>query len=288
MCFGRRPAPASSFQGDCLQHPEPVREVLPEVAAAAREFRGNLGAPGDPRVDLRIADGRHEPLRSDAQWDLMTLEPPPSAAGAVNQCSREFHERVRSRLSADAMLAQWWPLPTQNPEDARSLVRSFIDVFPYVTRGSTEVHEMMLVGSMHPMPLDVERVRSRFARPDVTATLEEVGIDSAAALLATRVTDRDGLVTFVGDSLPVTDDRPRIEVASWLLPGERARILPAVHAVTTDPPLLGADADFAARVARRRRELGLLFQALQATVAGERRREAESLWRLRRAAPENP
>ncbi len=67
-----------------------------------------------------------------------------------------------------------------------------------------------------------------------------------------------------------------------------ARILPAVLAVTTDPPLLGADDAFAARVDRHRGELGLLFQALQASVEGEHRREAESLWRLRRAAPENP
>ncbi|HSN72319.1 MAG TPA: fused MFS/spermidine synthase, partial [Steroidobacteraceae bacterium] len=264
-------------------------ELLPEVVAAAAEFDGNLGAPRGSRIDLRIADGRHELLRSDERWDLVTLEPPPpSAAGVVNLYSREFYELVRSRLAPDGMLAQWWPLPTQNLEDSRSLVRSFIDVFPYVSVWTTEVHEMMLVGSMQPMPLDVGRISTRFARPEVAAALAEVGIDSPAALLATWVTDREGLVAFVGDAPPVTDDRPRIEVAPWLRPGEMARVLPTVLDVTTDPPLRGADQDFVAAVDQHRGELGLLFQALQASLEGERQREAESLWRLRRAAPDNP
>jgi spermidine synthase len=264
-------------------------ELLPEVAAAASQFDGNLGAPDDLRIDLRIADGRHELLRSDEQWDLVTLEPPPpSAAGVVNLYSREFYELVRSRLAPEGMLAQWWPLPTQNLDDSRSLVRSFIDVFPYVSLWTTEVHEMMLIGSIQPMVLDVGRISTRFTRPEVAAALAEVGIDSPAALLATWVSDREGLLEFVAGAPPVTDDRPRIEVAPWLRPGEMARVLPTVLAVTTDPPLRGADDEFVAAVDRHRGELGLLFQALQASLEGERQREAESLWRLRRAAPDNP
>lgn len=264
-------------------------ELLPEVVAAAHQFEGNFGAPGDSRIDLRVADGRHELLRSSESWDLVTLEPPPpSAAGVVNLYSREFYELVRSRLATHGVLAQWWPLPTQNLEDSRSLVRSFIDVFPHVTLWTTEVHEMMLVGSMQPLPLDVARVQARFNRPGVAAALREVGIGSPAALLATWVTDRAGLAAFAGGSPPVTDDRPRIEVAPWLRPGEMARVLPTVLAMTTDPPLIGADVEFVAEVERARGELGLLFQALQASLEGEVVRERQSLRRLRMAAPHNP
>jgi spermidine synthase len=264
-------------------------ELLPEVVDAAGRFQGHYDVTADGRVEIRVGDGRHELLRGPETWDLITLEPPPpSAAGVVNLYSREFYELAKRRLAPGGMVAQWWPLPTQNLEDSRSLVRSFVDAFPYVGLWTTEVHEMLLIGSMTPMPLDVAQVTRRFDRPGVSAALREVGVDSSAAALATWVTDRDGLLAFVGDAPPVTDDRPRIEVAPWLRPGEMARILPAVAALATDPPLEGADAAFRDQVDRHRGELGLLFQALQASLEGNRVLMADSLRRLRSAAPDNP
>lgn len=279
--------------GALLADPDLTRrscvELLPEVVQAADRFRGNLGVAHDDRVEIRLADGRHELLRSAESWDLITLEPPPpSAAGVVNLYSREFYELARRRLAPGGMVAQWWPLPTQNLEDSRSLVRSFVDAFPHVSVWTTEVHEMLLVGSMEPVTLDTPRIAARFARPGVAAALAEVGVGSAAALLATWVTDRKGLLAFAGDAPPVTDDRPRIEVAPWLRPGEMARVLPAVVSVTTDPPLVGADEDFRAEVDRHRGELGLLFQALQASLEGDAALTGESLRRLRKADPGNP
>jgi len=264
-------------------------ELLPEVVEATTRFQGNYGVSGDDRVEIRVADGRHELLRSDETWDLITLEPPPpSAAGVVNLYSREFYELARRRLAPQGMVAQWWPLPTQNLEDSKSLVRSFLDAFPHVSLWTTEVHEMLLIGSMQPVALDVGRVEARFRRPEVAAALREVGVDSAAAALATWVTDRDGLLSFVGDAPPVTDDRPRIEVAPWLRPGEMARVLPAVAMLATDPPLLGADAAFRAAVDQDRGELGLLFQSLQASLEGNEALMRDSLMRLRAVDPDNP
>jgi len=264
-------------------------ELLPEVVEATARFDGNYDVAADGRVEIRVADGRHELLRHEDTWDLITLEPPPpSAAGVVNLYSREFYELAKRRLAPGGMVAQWWPLPTQNLDDSRSLVRSFVDAFPYVSAWTTEVHEVLLVGSMSPMPIDAGRIARRFERPGISMALSEVGIDSAAALLATWITDRDGLLDFVAGAPPVTDDRPRIEVAPWLRPGEMARVLPAVASLATDPPLEGADEVFRAAVDRHRGELGLLFQALQASLEGNEPLMRESLRRLRTAAPDNP
>jgi len=264
-------------------------ELLPEVVDAAGRFEGNYGVTVAEGVEIRVGDGRHELLRHDDTWDLITLEPPPpSAAGVVNLYSREFYELARKRLAPGGIVAQWWPLPTQNLEDSQSLVRSFLDVFPYVGLWTTEVHEMLLVGSTSPMPLDVPQVMRRYERPSVSAALREVGVESPAALLATWVTDRGGLLGFVGDAPPVTDDQPRIEVAPWLRPGEMARVLPVVAALATDPPLESADAAFRDALQRERGELGLLFQALQASLEGDDARLRDSLSRLRAADPANP
>lgn len=106
-------------------------------------------------------------------------------------------------LTAEAV-AQWLPLPTQNIDDSRSRVRSFLDVFPYATVWTSEFHEMLLVGSMEPIELDTAKISQRFQQDTVRSTLQEVGIGSATAL-----TDRAGLERFAADAQPVTDDQPR-------------------------------------------------------------------------------
>ncbi|MDH5429102.1 MAG: spermidine synthase, partial [Nitrospirota bacterium] len=194
-----------------------VAELLPEVVQATSTFQGNFGAATDPRLDIRLRDGRRELLSSQHAYDLITLEPPPpSAAGVVNLYSTDFYELARTRLRPGGLVAQWLPLPTQNDEDTRSLVRSFLDVYPHTSLWTTELHEMLLIGSMEPVDLNVPRIIETFNKLELASALREVGIASPEALLATWVTDRSGLETYAGDALPITDDQPRIEYADWV------------------------------------------------------------------------
>ena len=263
-------------------------ELLPSVVRAATSFSGNLGAPTDPRLEIRIGDGRQELLRRSQRYDLITLEPPPpSAAGVVNLYSRDFYELCRSRLQPGGLMAQWWPLPAQNDEDSRSLVRSFLDVFPHATAWSTELHEVLLVGSASPIELDGERVAARYAQPAVRAALAEVGIESPEALLATWVTDRAGLERFAGDAAPVTDDRPLIEHAAWVRRGELQRVLPRLLALATDVPLRPGDPLRPAVEAERRELLAFYRYSLHA-MAGERDEAGAALREALARDPRNP
>jgi spermidine synthase len=248
-----------------------VAELLPEVRTASVSFRGNFGAPSDPRLDIRLRDGRRELLSHDEAYDLITLEPPPpSAAGVVNLYSADFYALARSRLRPGGLLAQWLPLPTQNDEDTRSLVRSFLDVYPHATLWTTELHEMLLIGSASPLVLDVPRIVERFGQPTVSAALREVGVSSPEALMATWVTGRAGLETYAGAARPVTDDQPGIEYADWVRPDELQRVLPRLIELRTDPPLAGADEEFVRGVRAERQRLLLFYQAALNGAAGHR------------------
>ncbi len=205
----------------------------------------------------------------------------------MNLYSRDFYELCRTRLQPDGLMAQWWPLPTQNDEDSRSLVRSFLDVFPHATAWSTELHEVLLIGSASPIELDGARIAARYAQPSVRSALAEVGIESPAALLATWLTDRAGLERFAGDALPVTDDRPRIEHAAWVRRGEIQRVLPRLLALATDVPLPSADRLRPAVDAERRELLGFYRFSLQ-TLAGERAEAGAALRDVMAHDPRNP
>jgi spermidine synthase len=264
-------------------------ELLPAVVSAGELFPENYKAGVDPRLQVRIGDGRQELMRSSERYDLITLEPPPpSAEGVVNLYSTDFYRLASKRLEANGLFAQWLPLATQNEEDTQSLVRSFLDVFPYATLWTTEMHEMMLIGSQSPIDLDAQQIARRFLQSGVSTSLQAVGISSPAALLATWVTGRDGLEHYAAHVRAVTDDFPRIEYASWVRPREITQVLPALLELGTDAPVVGADDAMRAEIAKRRRELQDFYAAGIAAYHGDRDGWSKAIERVMASDPDNP
>jgi spermidine synthase len=246
-------------------------ELLPQVVRAGYLFPENYGAGTDPRLQIHVGDGRQELLRNPARYDLITLEPPPpSAEGVVNLYSSDFYRIAVRRLTPDGLFAQWLPLATQNDEDTRSLVRSFLDVFPYATLWTTELHEMLLVGSPSPIELNVPEIARRFRQDSIRIPLSAVGVASPAALLATWVTGRDGLEKYSARAQPVTDDDPRIEYSTWVRPKEITRTLPVLLGFESKPPLIDADDLTLAETAKQGATLLNFYQAGVAAYNGDR------------------
>lgn len=279
--------------GALLQYPgldhRVAAELLPAVVRAVPSFRGNYNASEDPRLDIRLRDGRRELRQSAQHYDLITLEPPPpSASGVVNLYSREFYRLAAARLETGGVVAQWLPLPTQNRDDTRALIRSFLDVFPHATLWTTELHEMLLIGSLRPMPLDVTDIAARFAQPTVATALREVGVASPAALLATYVMDRTALDWFAGDAPAVTDDRPRIEYTAWVRRQEFPGTLRELLDLQSDPPLSGADEVLHRAIQQERRTLHTFYAAGLDAYRGDREQWLRDITVVMRADPDNP
>ena len=237
-------------------------ELLPGVIEAAPYFDENQGVWKDPAADIRINDGRHELLRSDQMYDMITLEPPPpTAAGVVNLYSTEFYELAKKRLNKHGILAQWWPLAAQNEEASKSLIKSFLDAFPYVSLWTTELHETLLVGSNDAISLDYDTIKTRFEQGSVREIFEPAGILSAEELIANYITDKDGLAAYVGDIEPVTDNRPNLEYAAWTRKGNFPTVLSSVASMATEIPLNTANPEVKAAVEDERQQLWTLYRA---------------------------
>jgi len=264
-------------------------ELLPAVVQAAPFFHGNLDAGGSTHVDIRLIDGRRELLRSRDTYDLITLEPPPpSARGVVNLYSRDFYELAKRRLAPGGVVAQWWPLPTQNTDDSRALVRAFLDAFPHASVWTTELHEMLLVGSTVPMTIEADLVRKRFNQPTVRQALVEVGVASPEALLSTWIGGRDQLDRFAADVAAVTDDRPAIEYAAWVRPLELTRVLPLLLESSTLPPVVGGDPAFVAGIAQQRARLHTFYRAALASYTRDQATARQLMREVLSQDAENP
>jgi len=206
----------------------------------------------------------------------------------VNLYSRDFYQLAAQRLQPEGLVAQWLPLPTQNIDDSRSLVRSFLDVFPYATLWTSEFHEMLLVGSMQPIELDAARINARFEQPGVRSALQDVGVASAAALLATWVTDRQGLERFAADAPAVTDDQPRIEYAPGVRSKEISRVLPALLDLRRPALLLNADPGFVARMNDHQQRLKQFYRSSLHAYDGDREAWARDIREVMRGDGANP
>jgi spermidine synthase len=278
--------------GETLRYPglekRVCAELLPAVVRSGEMFPENYKAWSDPRMEIRIRDGRQELMRSDERYDVITLEPPPpSANGVANLYSTEFYELAKNRLAAKGLFAQWLPIATQNEGDTRSLVRSFLDAFPYATLWTTELHEMLLVGSEGPIMLDADTIARRFASGNVTTSLKAVGVDSPEALLATWVTGRQGLEKLAAGAKPVTDNRPRIEFGDWVRSNEITRALPQFLALKTEVPVEGADHARRAEIERRRSTLMDFYAAGLAAYEGDHQAWEQMVARVNSAEPGN-
>ncbi|HET6303429.1 MAG TPA: fused MFS/spermidine synthase, partial [Myxococcota bacterium] len=171
-----------------------VVELEPAVADAVRALHSGRANPlDDPRVRLRINDGRNELLlarhRGGAGFDVIASQPShPWIQGAANLFTEEFFELAKQNLSAGGVFACWVNGFRTDAESLLALVASFERVFPgsFVVDGSSDGSRssLLLLGSPRPLRLDVARARERLAEPGVRDLLALYGMQELEPLLA--------------------------------------------------------------------------------------------------------
>ena len=129
ICFGT----GQTARAVLDENPEhlTVVDINPAVFQVAGFFQSNRKVLDDPRVRIRVMDGRAWLRRSGSDYDVITLEPmPPFFAGVNSLYSVEFYKLIHQRLRKDGFVAQWFPMHLMSPDHARSVASAFTKVFP--------------------------------------------------------------------------------------------------------------------------------------------------------------
>ena len=190
-----------------------VVELSPGVIEGLEWFeRENGGAARDPRVRLIQEDGRHRLEMNLTDYDLITLEPPPPiVAGATHLYSRDFYDICRRRLRPGGVVTQWLPLHAQSLASARMTARTFVDAFPHAQLWLPSIRDAVLIGSVEPLSMSLDRLTEAFRRPRTRDNLRAAYLESPEALLGTFLLDRRGIEAWVAGAPPITDEHPRME-----------------------------------------------------------------------------
>jgi spermidine synthase len=174
---------------------ETIVEIEPLVprAAAAYFSQANFDVLENPKVRVRIDDGRHYLLTTRERFDGITIDPlDPWVKGAANLYTEEFLQVLKRHLNPGGVVTMYIQLFETDLEAVKSSLATFFEVFPNGTvwgnpyRG--QGHDMVLLGQVQPLRIDLDEVERRIDyRSDsaMAKSLAEIGMNSPVDLLAT-------------------------------------------------------------------------------------------------------
>jgi spermidine synthase len=257
--------------GSALRHPIASAEVLeisPEVVAASRFFDAeNHTATLDPRTRLIVGDGRTHLSLTREQYDVIVSEPSnPWMAGIASLFTREFFAAARERLAPGGVLCQWAHTYDISTEDLRSIVATFLSVFPDGTLWLVGDGDVLLVGSNSPLEPRMATIADAWRRPGVAADLASVGALEPYHVLSMFVAQGPVLGLWAGDAPVQSDNRASLEFSgpSSALAGkgaDNAALLRAVAAAREAAPPAVSHALAAATAESVRNRGRMLLQA---------------------------
>jgi spermidine synthase len=186
------------------------------VKLASRYFENENHHILDNKIlDLRVDDGRNFLQLTEERYDVISSAPNfPSLAGAGALYTTDFFDLCRGRLAPNGVMCQFVPVWKFLPRDVKTIVGSFSDVFPHVRVFSVGVILVML-GRETPFPeTDLQEIAERLDRPEVKASLAEIGIDEPIDLLSLYLLDESEAQRYSENAPRNTDDHPVIEFFS--------------------------------------------------------------------------
>jgi spermidine synthase len=200
--------------GAALQHPIgslDVVEISPEVAAASRYFEHVNHQPlDDRRTHLIIGDGRNHLRYIEKKYDVTISEPSnPWMSGMAPLFSREFFAEVLARLTPDGIHCQWLHSYNMATEDLRTIIGTFLSVFPHAQLWALNENDFLLLGSPSRIVIDEDTVSANLHR--VAEDLNTVRMQDLYSLVTLYMLEDGDLDTFAAGAPLNTDDRPVLE-----------------------------------------------------------------------------
>jgi len=180
---------------------EIIVEIEPLVPQAAAKYfsEPNFDVLHNPKVQLRIDDGRHYVLTTKEHFDGITVDPlDPWVKGAANLYTREFLEAIKQHLNPGGVVTMYIQLFETNQDAVKSSIATFFEVFPNGTIWGNpyqgQGHDMVLLGQLPesneiPLRINLDQMEQRVGYRDDSSkmpqSLAEVGMNSPVDLFAT-------------------------------------------------------------------------------------------------------
>jgi len=186
------------------------------VEAAERFARFNRGVLDDPRLTLSINDARNELQFNPALYDVIISEPSnPWMTVASNLFTEDFFRIGRTRLRPGGIFGQWIQTYCLTPRSLSSILAGFHRVFPHVlVFAMASGVDLVVVGSDHPLALDLDETNRRMSDLWVRADLARASVSSELDMAAMLQTGGNALTDLLRAAVPNTDENGLVEFSA--------------------------------------------------------------------------
>ncbi len=194
-------------------------ELSPAVVKSLSYFEEiNHGLGSDRRFRVLPTDGRTVLRFGTEQYDLIISEPSNVwVPGVAHLFTREAFEEARGRLNPDGgIFLQWLHAYLLDAEAIKSVVRTIVDVFPYVTLWNTGLtnREALFVAGFSPLEVSIDELDRRLLAGAFENHQAPGRPFTAWTLLSGFVAGTESLRRFGGEGPRSFDSRPRLEYAA--------------------------------------------------------------------------
>ena len=160
-----------------------------------------------------INDGRNYILMTRQKYDMIStgIIHPLVSAGSSNIYTADFYRLCRRILSDDGIMCQWVPLHRVPEEHYKTIVRTFVQVFPHTTLWYKYTPDfVILIGTPRPLRINYEDFLARAQIPSIREGLAHDDLDGMS-LLDSFMMGEKRVLEYVGDGPIHTDNRPHLE-----------------------------------------------------------------------------
>ena len=171
-------------------------EIEPAMVEASKYFNHVNHKPlQDDRMQIIESDGRNYLEYTDHTYDVIVSEPSnPWIAGVASLFTVDHFQHVKAHLAEDGVFAQWVQLYEMRPKNVRTILNTFLEVFPHVHGFSSQPKgtDLILIASKKPIPLPPKGYERAWSIDSVRNELQRAGVQHLHDLYGlTFMTERE-------------------------------------------------------------------------------------------------
>lgn len=176
-------------------------EICPGLREASKYFTNfNKYIFNNPLVNFIPNDGRNFLLLSNKRYDVISCDPTHPILGSGNLYTKEYFLLCREDLKEDGVVCQYLPFHKLSPDEFKSLIKTFADVFPYTSIWLGYSHGV-LVGTIKPQEIDFESLKK----------IRDEILNDPYLLAISCLLDKKAMERLVNNAGINTDCRPILE-----------------------------------------------------------------------------